>query len=72
MFLLMIDILKTMRKKGIENEELTKVKNSIQGHYMESLEDSFIQTEHNGLHELIYGSEDWCSYSEIYDKKIKN
>ena len=71
-FPLMIDILKTIRNKGIENEELTKVKNSIQGHYMESLEDSFIQTEHNGLYKLIYGSEDWCTYSEIYDKKIKN
>ena len=48
------------------------MKQSIQGNYLQSLENSYVQSEYNGLHQLLYTNEEWCKYSLIYEKCIKN
>lgn len=69
---LMIDVLCDLKKNGITQKELEIVKQSIEGNYLQSLEDSYVQCEYNGLHRLLYSKEKWCRYSSIYEKWIKS
>jgi len=69
---LIIDLLNDLIKNGITEDELNVVKQSIQGNYLQSLENSYVQSEYNGIHQLLYTNEKWCKYSLIYEKCIKN